>query len=351
MNANLYLVQNILRPCLKTVTLESHQGGTAAEVFILHDVFKVGTPVSIGLEYGIYHDLQTRLGSLYADIFPQVELRQRDSEKAILEMTWLGNFSMEEILFPLSQGEWAPVLAKWPDSPPIQEKLGLLNRVIERILIYLETIFSTTQTSALGLANSFADEVLSAIRVNLRRAQLLPELEPALHVIEQSRDRLSNGLAISCCHRDLMIGHIYVQSKDGEPVIRLADPKPFVPRFDETPEGQVRQPTSLGCSAVDLAHLEVSLYRRQLELRQVNATVELTSLAKVQACATDWIKRGRFSRSFYNLSLAAYFSGYASCRCKYCLDTQRQWLYDQMVSDCRHYINHCATVAKNENAT
>ncbi|MGD9099680.1 MAG: hypothetical protein PVF45_04315 [Anaerolineae bacterium] len=75
-------VENLVQPCLEAASLEHHQGGTEANVFILRDVFKVGTPAYIDLEFGIYQDLQTRLGELYGEIFPQVILCHRDQEKA-----------------------------------------------------------------------------------------------------------------------------------------------------------------------------------------------------------------------------------------------------------------------------
>lgn len=344
MSFNQQLVEDQLRSCLQTGSLERHTGATHAEVFILHDVFKVGAPTYIDLELGIYRDLQIRLGDLYTEIFPQVTLRQRDSERAMLEMTWLGRFSAEDILASLSQGEWTPILARWPDAQPIRDKLALIGIAIERTLACLDAMFATSCAENPTAAGAFVDETLAALRVNLDQAGLLPELISALGRIESARNHWRQGLAISACHRDLMMGHIYIQKNGDELTIRLADPKSAVPRLDETPEGLGRVPSSLGCPAVDLAHLEISLYRRQLELQRVNPAVNLPSLAQVRANVVHWIAQERFTRPFYELCLAAYFSAYAGCRCDYCLSPERRWLYDQMTADCRTAIARCSTM-------
>jgi len=139
------LIEGVLKPYLQIASLEHHQGGTGAQVLTLHDVFKAGAPMYIDLELGIYRDLQARLGNLYFDIFPQVVLWHRDGEKAILEMTWLGQSLEQEILMPLSRGEWSLVLAVWSNAPPILEKLALLDLVIEGTLSHLEAMFTVTQ--------------------------------------------------------------------------------------------------------------------------------------------------------------------------------------------------------------
>jgi hypothetical protein len=143
-----------------------------------------------------------------------------------------------------------------------------------------------------------------------------------------------------------MVGHIYIQKSEEDFKVRMADPRSAIPRLDETPDGLTRTPNSLGCSAVDLAHLEVSLYRRQLELQHLNPKITLPALSSVRATVQDWIHQGRFSQMFYELSLATYFSAYAGCRCKYCLASDRRWLYDQMSDRARHYVTRCAEYAE-----
>jgi hypothetical protein len=292
--------------------------------------------------------LQARLGNLYFDIFPQVVLWHRDGEKAILEMTWLGQSLEQELLMPLGRGEWSPVLAVWSDAPPILEKLALLDLVIECTLNHLEAMFTVTQLDDPATAGAFVDEILAAVRVNLRQAGLLPELENDLALAESVRDRWSERLVISCCHRDLTVEHICFRRNDEGLTVRLVDPKSSVPWLDEMPEGFERSPNSLGCAAIDLAHLEISLLRWQNVMRRVNARITLASLEWVRAQVRDWIDQRRFTLAFYELCRAACFSAYAGCRCAYCLAPERRWLYDQMVFESRRSLARCVVYARSE---
>jgi hypothetical protein len=331
------LIEDLLASGLRTPVFETHRGFTENEAFVAHGVFKVGRPEAINQELGIYRDLQDRLGVRYNGIFPQVVLRHHDEQLAVIEMTWLGASLNEEVFKPLAWGEWASVLARWPDAPGIVAKLAMADEVVGRTLDYLETLFAASQRDDSALARAFASETITALRINLQRAG-------------ESDDLWSAGLAISCCHRDLKVDHIYLAQRDGAIEVRLADPRSGVPHFDETPAGRALIPNSLGCAAVDFAHLELSLVRRQMELKHINAGAEVVALQRVRKTVSDWVTRKRFSPAFYELALTTWYAGYAAW--PFALGKvpppEKEWLFVHAVTQARQYLARCAALARGE---
>jgi|GEM_PF-5484127 len=342
------LIEDLLASGLRTPVLETRRGFTENEAFVAHGVFKVGPPEAINPELGIYRDLQDRLGVQYSDIFPQVVLRYHDEQLAVIEMTWLGLSLNEEVFKPLAWGEWASVLARWPDSSPIVAKLSMADEAVARTLDHLETLFAASQRDDPALASAFASETITALRVNLQRAGLLPELERDLASIEESDNLWSAGLSISCCHRDLKVDHIYLAQRDGSIEVRLADPRSGVPHFDETPAGRALIPNSLGCAAVDFAHLELSLVRRQLELKHIHAGAEVVALQRVRKSVGDWVTRKRFSAAFYELALATWYAGYAKWppALGKTSPPEKEWLFAHAVTQARERLARCAALTR-----
>ena len=344
------LIEDLLNSGLRTPVLETHRGITENEVFVAHCVLKAGLPKDIHQELGIYQDLQDRLGDHYNEIFPKVVLRHDDEQLAVIEMNWLGRSLNEEVFKPLAWGEWSSVLAMSPDAPAIKAKLSMADEAVARTLDHLETLFAASQRSDPAMARAFASETIAALRVNLRRAGLLPELGRDLAAIEESEDLWSAGLAISCCHRDLMVEHIYLAQRDGALRVRLADPRSGVPHFDETPAGRAIIPNSLGCAAVDFAHLELSLIRRQLELEHIHAGTEVVALERVRKSVTDWVNRDRFSSAFYELAMATWYANYAGWppALGKVPPPEKEWLFDHTVTQARQCLARCAALARGE---
>jgi hypothetical protein len=221
---------------------------------------------------------------------------------------------------------------------------------VARTLDHLETLFAASHRDDPALASAFASETIAALRVNLQRAGLLPELERDLAAIEESDDLWSAGLAISCCHRDLKVDHIYLVQRDGALDVGLADPRSGVPHFDETPAGRALIPNSLGCAAVDFAHLELSLVRRQLELKHIHAGAEVVALERVRKSVSDWVTRKRFSSAFYELALTTWYAGYAGWppALGKVPPPEKEWLFVDAVTQARQYLARCAALARGE---
>ncbi|HET6979293.1 MAG TPA: hypothetical protein VFI24_23380 [Pyrinomonadaceae bacterium] len=344
------LIEDLLDSGLRTPFVETYRGITENEAFVAHGVLKAGPPKDIDQELGIYQDLQDRLGAHYNQIFPKVFLRHHDEQLAVIEITWLGRSLNEEVFKPLAWGEWSTVLARWPDAPPIVARLSMADEAVSRTLDHLETLFAASQRHDPALASAFVSETIAALRVNLRRAGLLPELNRDLAAIEESRDLWSAGLAVSCCHRDLMVEHIYLAHREGALDVGLADPRSGFPHFDETPAGRARIPNSLGCAAVDLAHLELSLVRRQLELKHIHAGTEVVALERVRKSVNDWVTRGRFSGAFYELAMATWYANYAGWppALGKVPPPEKEWLFDLTVTQARQCLARCGALARGE---
>ncbi|MAT96399.1 MAG: hypothetical protein CL608_04580 [Anaerolineaceae bacterium] len=344
------VIEELLTLGLRTSVLEAHSSITENEVFVVHDVFKTGPVTVIEQELSIYRDLQAHLGNQFNNIFPQVVMRFRGEQLAVIEMTWLGRSLYDEVFKPLSWGEWASVLAHSPDAPPILAKLALADKAIDRTLDHLEMIFVSSRQDDPRLADAFTKEILGALRVNLQRASLLPELEHDMVSIEKAHDLWSTGLVCSCCHRDLMIQHIFMTEHNEKVDVRFADPRSCVPHYDETPTGRTMVPNSIGCAAVDFAHLELSLVRAQMELKQIQPEIVVVALERVRKCVLNWVKLQRFSSAFYYLALTTWYTQYAWWPPKLgkIPPAELRWLYDDMVTKARQRVASCAALARGE---
>jgi hypothetical protein len=347
-NTRKALIQALSVRGLTTPVLEARPTITDNEAFVVLSVFKVGPPAAIAPEIAVYGDLEARLGRNYEELFPTVVVRHNDAHTAVFEMPWLGRSLMSAVFEPLAWGEWVTVLARSPDEPRILGQLALADETISHAIQFLETLFAFTHCHNLALADRFVTETLSALRANLLRARLLPELEAMLSSVEESRTLWAVDLEISCCHRDLTTDHIYLVVGNSPLMIRFADPRALVPHAEETPFGTAHPPSSLGSIAVDFAHLEVSLARHRLELTRIAPSVHLVALERVRTRVRDWISRKRFSHAFYELALATWYANYAGWppALGNAPPPDKQWLHEHMISEARSSLTRCAALAR-----
>lgn len=328
-------------------TYQTLTGITHNTVYVVTTVLKAGPVVDIELEAAIYADLEAQLGDRYYEIFPPIVLRDRDEDSAVIEVAWLGHTLNEIVFRPLVRGDWTTVFADDPAAQPVVEKLRLADRVIGKALGHLDTMFRQTQRKDAALSADLVDETLEALRVNLVRAGLRSKLDADFGRILAARDLWIRDLRISCCHRDLMVEQIYVADLDGDLTVKFADPRPVLPHCDA---GIVRRVpvTCLGNIALDLAHLELSLTRRELELQRFHPDFVLSGLDLVRKRVATWIGQGRFTAAFYDLAMATWYANYSGW--PPALGTEpppgERWLYEAAVASAVDRVGRCGSRAR-----
>lgn len=338
-------VRQLLANGLVAPVIERRPTITGNQVFVAFGVFKAGPAESIGRELAIYEDLRNRLGDVYESIFPVATLRQRDERMAIIELPFLGRALPELFEKPIDAHALTPVSANHLTSC---RNLALAEKGIAWAVHSLEKIFDRTYQYDDTVTRNFVSELLVALRANLTRAALLPELEAELRTVESESLMWSDAVPTSCCHRDLMIDHIFFADADPTPVYRLADPRCWIPHADSTEFSDVQSITSMGSLAADFAHLEVSLVRHTYELQRLAPHPRLTWLEHVRNTITEWTKVGRFTHQLYQLALATWYANYAGWPESLgpAPPPDKRPLFELMIREARAQLLYCARLTR-----
>jgi hypothetical protein len=256
-----------------------------------------------------------------------------------MELEWLG-----EQLFTFFQ-DTRGMLDRRGDVPRIvHDRLATANSVVEQSLQHFTTMFERTRTDNAGLMKAYFTELVIALRSNLRKGGILESTEDDIAAIASRPDRFLSGVPASACHRDVATDNIYFRrSEDARWLtVKFADPRRYLPFLESAEMAAVdHTPPAWGSVAADYAALWISLSREEQEIRHQRSSIHLDAHKSVRAAVENAVTRGLFSQSFFTLNLAVFTSLYVGCKCEYCLDPVRKWLYDQMVVECRRLLGLC----------
>ena len=288
-------------------------GGTSDSKTVSVDgqILKIGLSGEINKELANYQKYQQALDN-YNDYFPQVELVYSQEGQSILKIENLGNDNFEQNL-RLSQ---------------VEDELKLV-KSNERILLNLRQIYNETKNPDKDKAELFFTELIQALKINLHKAGLWSELEGKYKRILENKHLYLNNLTSGLAHKDLSAANIIIRQDKAY----FIDPRPAFPYLGSS--------EALGNVAIDLAGLQVSAFRKNLELKKNNSLVSLQSLVeRIEKELDYYIKQQKaFSKSFWHLCQIVWYSVYSACKCEYCTSAERCWLYDEMVIKLKKLIS------------
>lgn len=267
---------------------ERKTGTEMSALYIVRAVIKVSDGADLALLRGL---AGTMSPDDYHGVFPRFVAREAEGDRNNVpyELEYLGERNLEQAIF----GGCSPNCVR-----------GLVEQTCEAMSIMSRYSIGAAKESGVD------SEVVSAIHNNLESCGLRLETS------------LSGGQFVrTLCHRDLSVVNVMVAGNS----VKLIDPRPLVPGSNE------QRPCLYGSVAMDCAALLVSLTRKHEELVRAGRAGIWCSVSALDSYVSLCIERGLFDRTFFLLCLAAYYSSYAACRCAYCLDPDRKWLWDLMV--------------------
>ncbi|MEI6288332.1 MAG: hypothetical protein WCP18_01950 [bacterium] len=307
MNAHLEIVNKILSADkTDSIPPQKMAGSSDSSVYLANGkIYRLGNVVAITADQKLYAEF-SQAGCL--DIFPNILRTIRYDSTMVIEMEYVGKKTIEEMLLSFDGQEKE------------FERLNLINL---KILALINKFFLITVDSK----NSQSDkveayqELLVALRLNLEKAAMFDDVAlELLDRLEKNSDVFMADMKLSKIHKDLSVGNIVI-GPDDEP--RLIDPRTAIPNLQV---GSV-----WGNPAFDLVGYQISLLRKEAELKKKNPAISFKRLIKnTDLAIQQGISAKRFNQSIVELCQAVWYSIYCACSCDYCLSKERVWLYQDM---------------------
>jgi len=303
------------------------EGASKVETYLFHGCVKVGDRSIIKSQIKAYEYLKESLGSIYESIFPRFRLVSEQEDLAVLLLEFLDGRNLEDVCFEMNN--LLPFLSI--EHPIIQRKNSMIKKIVGESIRKLCLIFEKTEKNVDREKELFFLECFDALEVNLAESNLRDYL-PVLQVLKKKKKIFLKPLIISSSHKDLTVRNVMVSNAQGEIDIKLVDPRISLPRSSKR--------YSEGSIVVDMAALEMSLSRKELELQQLNPAMKIKGINLVKAESKRMIKEGLFSKELYKLCLVIFYSAHAACNCVYCSARERSWLREVMKQKTRDLLNN-----------
>ncbi|MDD5342367.1 MAG: hypothetical protein PHI73_03455 [Patescibacteria group bacterium] len=315
------------------MTFDRQEGASGADTFLVRGVVKAGRLDILNGDVAAYRTLQARLGDRYGEFLPDFRLVNQTDDQGVLFLEVAGERTLEAICLDLC--EWLETLPC--HHPIIQRRQSQIGNIVGQVIDKLRMIYSLTSRGNQDDQETFFQECLSAFRVNLERAKMTG-LNPALDRLQKRFPWFFERWSSSMALKDNVAINVLVSESLDQPRVRFIDPKMALPWSKER--------LADGNIAVDLAALEASLRRKELEIRKtVGSVFHLGALRRIKRARQLMIEAGIFTPQLYELCCAVYYSAYAACRCDYCLDPERVWLIEAMQEQAGRLISSLAEVA------
>ena len=295
---------------LKISKTKKLQGSSEAKAYLCDDnVYKVGPEKIILDEVKTFERFKHKMTS-YASVFPNMEVLQTDDGVSILWIENCGKNNFDDIYLGAIK------------------ELDLLRTLNKKVLAKIGVLFTETQHVDNGAL--FFEELMSVLKFNLRKAELWPEYEEVVLRIEARKNIFLQNFVGSFSHKDLSVGNILVS--DDNKQVRFIDPRLAIPYLEENhPSGNV---------VIDLIGYYVSFLRKELEAKHEAANIDLSEINQdIKKEIKVYQGNEIFTEEIKTLSMAAWYSVYAACKCDYCTAPERVWLYDEMVNRLKNILN------------
>lgn len=311
---------------LDMVKFFGQEGASHAETYLFHGCVKVGDRSIVRDQMEAYECFKHSLGNTYGSIFPRCRLISEEKNDAVLLIEFLAGRNLEDVCFEIR--DLLPFLSI--ENHVIQNKLSLIIRIVEQCIEKLCLIFEKTRRDN-GDKELLLLECFDALEVNLVESDLKNYL-PIAQTLKEKQRVFLDPLIVSLSHKDFTVRNVMVSDKQGTLDIRFVDPRISLPRSS-------KRYTS-GSIAVDMAAIEMSLSRKEVELQQFNPLVKIEGISLIRAEVEKMIKKDLFSKAMYKLCLATFYSAHAACTCVYCSATERSWLREVMKQRTRELLDN-----------
>lgn len=293
--------------------IEGCSGSGSCTTFRVHTYAKVGNHETVNHEARAYEELSRQLGDVARLIFPRTSVQQLSASTFALFVEPVAGLTLEDAILRIADliGEYGR------NDPRVREQEQVVERMILIALEHLERLRYATHRAQPGHRDALRDftrELETAIRLNLSAAGL-SAIVPAYH----EQDRFWNVGKASLAHRDCSAVNIIGDAAN----VRFIDPRTAVPNCVNG--------TRFASPIFDLMALQVSLERKELEIRRRAPDFTLNGKMAVFQVIEMLLHQEGATASMRLLCELAVNSAYAACRCSYCLDPSRAWLYKRMV--------------------
>lgn len=285
-------------------------GSSDTTIFEVHTMAKCGQIDTLRQEAELYCLFKKKIRSGFRKIFPETYLiTLKDGKSAILLIEMVHGKNMEDET--LAIGVLANQFGQRHAQTQTQQKK--VKRMTARVIDLLDILHRPVAPSS--ELRGFIEELRVALSNNLREAGLsLPS------IISLNNPQWWEGGVASLAHRDLSVVNILGDAKR----VKLIDPRPVVP-------GGVNG-ASYASPAIDLAALDVSLERKEMEIQKMtNYSLTIEARDLVRRKIHKMVKKREISERLLNLAYATIYASYAACKCSYCLAKDRVWLYQAML--------------------
>jgi len=292
------------------------EGSSNTEVYLVgNQIYKIGSQTEIEPAFQANQRFRIHAPKSYKEILPSIEFIPLDGNLAALKIEYLGSRNFENL-----------VLEGNLSNDDVYDLVGFVHtEVLQKLRMIFEESKLENPLQIQNESTRFSQELLSALKLNLIRAGLMEQVDDFFDVAERYQEKFIAGCIPSLAHKDFSVVNIII-SDDGTEV-RFIDPRLTVPQLDQT---QLNTP--LGNIAIDLVGYQISLIRKQLELRHSNKKDRLSPLLdEVLVTKENYIQNGVFTHPMGLLCEATWYSIFSACRCNYCLSPERKWLYNLMM--------------------
>ncbi len=240
------------------------------------------------------------LGTDYLTAFPDFRCLGLIEGYHVVELEYLGDWTLEDALLGKVEQQRDSYFQKGIEL--IGDGIRLLSR---------HELPSEEQLTA---CQAFVKNLVHALVANAQAASINIDKRKLNSAIHEAQ------LRACLCHNDFSTVNIICRPDSS---IRLIDPRWVTPGgigYDKAP---------FGSSAIDCATIFVSLERKDLE-RKALGLRDLELSQRIKPIIDEMMANQLFNQQTLDLCLAQAYAVYCACRCSYCLEQERSWLYDKM---------------------
>lgn len=269
-------------------------GSSEAALYRINTCVKVGNPSVVQCELETYHHCKTALGESYSHIFPEVREIMREKELVALEIEYLGDRNLEDVIFN--------------PQTTVQQLVDIIHTVVHHLNIFYAHHMPVEHSD-------LKEELFSGLvhKVGAKYQMQLLRLKERL-------DGCSFQFRGTLCHRDLSVVNIII-GDNGQ--VRFIDPCFRVPG---STEGLGRG----GTVYLDCIALLISLTRKSLERQKLGFADLQSAITPLSNFAESFKNDKSVSRELCQLAALYYYGAYVGCACDYCLAPERRWLWERM---------------------
>lgn len=291
--------------------VEDCSGSGAIQTFHVHCYVKVGQEAEIHSEAAAYRKLASAAGDMSSAMFPTVTDPQRlpGGLAAIFIEPVVGETLETAILAIASMTE-----RFGEGHANTVAQIFTVRCMIDQTLRHLARLRAGSTNRSSAELRLFVAELEAALRRNIA----MGSLDVSIPALAENPVWWSYG-DVCVAHRDCTVVNI-IGNTDG---VRFIDPRVAVP--NGTVGAEHASPV------LDLVSLSVSLERKQLELDRLSPGCRIPNHDELTVGIEGIVQDQGATPELCLLCEAVARSAYVACRCSYCLDPSRIWLYQHMV--------------------